>query len=280
MSTDQPDFQSLRNIRDNTLLLSIANEYISENVFLLKMGSEIKKSLSVLKDDIIALKKQFPGKFTQEVNTDNILTSFQSIAEEMSSDSDEIINKCTSGKLAMSLSAEITKISEAIDKIWYQVKGSDVQYTASDSISGFFGRLNILSGIVSLFSSVIKILFFIFIVLLAGFSYLYFSMENEAPILNENREIIAYIEDKQALLNELEKKKADAQNNLKVHMKSDLLRKDKIAILDIETRIQEFNQEIHVLEGQIDTRKRAIDKNNEKMERIKSKSFLDRLLKQ
>ena len=77
-----------------------------------------------------------------------------------------------------------------------------------------------------------------------------------------------------------EKKKADAQKTLKNHESSDLLRKDKIAIINIETQIQEFNQEIHLLEGQIDSRKQALDENNKKLEKLKSKSFLDKLIKQ
>lgn len=280
MNTEGPDFQSVRNIRDTTLLLTIANEYLSEDVFVKKIGSQIKKNLSVLKDDIIALKKQFPGKFTQEVNTDNIMTSFDNKAQEMISGGDDIINSCFSGKLGMSLSNDVSRITEAIEKIWHQVRGSDIQYTTGDSISGFFGRFNIISGIVSLFSSIIKILFILFILLLAGTSYLYFTMEKEGPILKENGELMAYIDEKQALLDDLEKKKADAQKELKVHESSELLRKNKIAILDLETKIQGFNQEIHSLESQIETGRLTMDKNNEKLEKIKNRSLLDRLLKQ
>ncbi|MGD9157392.1 MAG: hypothetical protein PVG39_03205 [Desulfobacteraceae bacterium] len=279
MSIDQPDFQSLRNIRDNMLLLSIANEYISENIYLVKFGTEIKKNLTALKDDIIALKKQFPGKFAQEVNTDNIMNSFETTAKEMLSGGDEIISKCTSGKLGTVLGADVDKITEAIDKIWHQVKGSDVKYTATDSISGFFDRLNIFSSLASLFFKIIKIFFIILIILAAGLSYLYFTMEKEEPILKENREIMAFIEEKKALISELEKKKADAQKDIKARDTSKLLRKDKIAIIDTETKIQELNQEIHLIEGQIGTRKEIMDKNNEKLEELKSKSFLDRLLR-
>lgn len=279
MSIDQPDFPSIRNIRDNTLLLSIANEYISENIYLVKFGTEINKNLNALKDDIIALKKQFPGKFAQEVNTDNIMNSFETTAKEMLSGNDEIINKCTSGKLGAALDADLDKITEAIDKIWHQVKGSDVKYTATDSISGFFDRMNIFSSLASLFLKIIKISFIILIILAAGFSYLYFTMENEEPILKENREIVAFIEEKKALISELEKKKTDAQKDIKAHKSNKLLRKDKIAIIDTETRIQELNQEIHLIEGQIDTRKQIMEKNNEELEKLKSKSLLDRLLK-
>ncbi len=280
MSLDQPNFQSLRKIRDNTLLLSIANEYLGENVFMVKMGKEIKKCLSVLKEDIISLKKQFPGKFAQEVNTDSIMKSFETTSEEMLSGSDEIIKKCTAGKLGIDLNADVGKITEAIDRIWHQVKGSDIKYTPTDSISTFFSRLNIFSGILRLFTSIVRILVFVIIILLAGFSYLYFTMEKEEPFVRENSEIMAFINDKKANLSELEKKKADINKDLKKYQNSKLLRKDKIAIIDLETRVQELNNEIHLIEGQIDTRERIMENNNEKLEKIRGKSFLDKLLKQ
>ena len=280
MKTDQHDFQSLRNIRDTTLLLSIANEYISEDVFLSKIGSEIKKNLSVLRDDIASLKRKFPGKFTHEVNTDNILTGFEMIAQDMLSGGDEIIEHSTSGRLGMALSAQVDRITEAIERIWFQVKGSDVKYTASDSINVLLGRLNILSHLTGLFSGFIRILLFVFILSLAGFGYLYFTMEREGQILRENTEIMISIEEKKSLLNELEKKKADAQKRLKVHETDNLLRKDKIAIIDIETKIQEINQEVHLIEGQLEAYRRTMENNNEKLEKVKEKSFLDRLLKQ
>ena len=90
---------------------------------------------------------------------------------------------------------------------------------------------------------------------------------------------MTFIEEKKALITELEKKKTDAQKDIKARESNRLLRKDKIAIIDTETRIQELNQEIHLVEGQIDTRRQIMDKNNEKLEELKRKPFLDRLLK-
>ena len=276
---NQPDFQSIRNIRDNALLLSIANEYFGEDVYLVKIGDEIKENLSILKDDIKSLKKLFPGKFAVEINTDKIMESFENTAESMLSGGDEIKSDCFSGKLGTSLSEDIIKITEAIDNIWEQVKGSNIKYTAADSLTGFFDRMNIFSAINIVFSIVTKVLLIIFIVALAGFFYLFVTMEKEETVLKENRKITAFIEDTKTRLEDLEKKKAEAQESLKSHDDGELLRKDRIAILDIETRIQAINQEIHVIEGEIETRKKSLAKNNERIEQIKDKSFLDRLLK-
>ena len=279
MSTNQPDFQSLRNIRDNSLLLSVANEYLGENIYLAKIGTLLEKNLSVLKDDIRLLKKQFPGKFAVEVNTDKIMDSFDKTAIEMISGGNEVRAECISGKLGAALSVDISEITDAIEKIWQQVKGSDVKYTKADSISGLFGRLNIFSGILKIFSNIAKILLIVIIIALAGFSYLYLTMEKEQTILDENSKITALIDNEKAQLADLEKKKAEARKRLKSY-NDDELRTEKIAILDIESSIQEFNQQIHVIEGRIETRNRTLAQNNERLRETKGKSFWKRLFKQ
>ena len=279
MSTNQPDFQSLRNIRDNSLLLSVANEYLGENIYLAKIGTLLEKNLSVLKDDIRLLKKQFPGKFAVEVNTDKIMDSFDKTAIEMISGGNEVRAECVSGKLGAALSGDINEITDAIEKIWQQVKGSDVKYTKADSISGLFGRLNIFSGILKIFSNVAKILLIVIIIALAGFSYLYLTMEKEQTILDENSKITALIDNEKAQLADLEKKKAEARKRLKSY-NDDELRTEKIAILDIESSIQEFNQKIHVIEGRIETRKLDLSANNERRREVKTKTFWERLFKQ
>ncbi len=202
MTVNKADFYSLRNIRDNFLLISIGYEYLAENVYLAKFGKEIKKSLTILRDDIKFLKKEFPGKFTTEINTDIILKSFDQTAENMLSGGDSVISECKSGKLAESLGADIKKITEAIEKIWNLVKGGDVKYTKTEQISGFFGRLNFLPGVLKLISVAFKIAFLALIILLAAFSYLFITMERESPLLKKNREIMSVIQDKKLLLKE------------------------------------------------------------------------------
>ncbi len=279
MTVNNADFYSLRNIRDNSLLITIANEYLAENVYLTKFGKEMKKSLASLKDDIKYLKKEFPGKFTTEVNTDVILKSFDKTAENMLSGGDSIISECKSGKLGENLGADIKKITEAIEKIWNQVKGGDVKYTKSEQISGFFGRLNLISGAWRLFTGVFRVVLLIIFILLAGFSFLFFTMEKESSVIKENQKLMTFILEKKAALKELEETKKETQKSLKSLGSRNLLRTDKINILDLETKIQVCNNDINIIEGQIEARNREIDKNNERIEKIRAKSFIDRLFR-
>ncbi len=279
MSLNQPDFQSLRNMRDNTILLSIANEYLAENVYIIKIGSEISKNLAVLKEDIRSLKRQFPGRFVEEINTEKILGSFEKTAQDMVSCSDGIKIDAYSGKLGTALSGDLKMLTDAIEKIWQQVNGREVRYTKTDSLSTLFSRLNVFPAIFNLFLRLTRIVTILFILGLAGFSYLYVTMEKEGSIFNENRETMAFIEEKKMRLGDLEKKKDETQKSLKDLSKGELLRRDKIAIIDLETRILELNREIQVIEGQVEAKQRLLDNNREKLEKIKEKSFLDRLFR-
>ncbi|NLA74717.1 MAG: hypothetical protein GX846_04490, partial [Deltaproteobacteria bacterium] len=253
--------------------------YLSENLYISKFGMEIKKALAHLRDDIRFLKKEFPGKFTSEVNTEVILKSFDKTVENMTSGRESIMSDYKSGRLGDNLGADIKRISEAIEKIWNQVKGSDIKYTKTEQISGFLGRLNIFSGAMRLVSGVFKIVFMVLIILLAGFSYLFFTMERESPYLKENRELTAFIQDKKSALNLKEETKKEAQKRLKAIGSNNLLRADKVAILDLETKIQVCNNDINIIEGQIESGYRQMDDNNKKIQEIRSKLFIDRLLK-
>jgi hypothetical protein len=278
MTVNHADFNSLRNIRDNSLLMAIAHEYLAENVYLVKFGKEMKKNLTNLKDDIKYLKKEFPGKFTSEVNTDVILNSFDKTIEDMLSGKDTIISECKAGTLGVTLFADIKKITEAIEKIWHQVKGSDVHYTKAEQLTGFFGRFNLLSRVLKLISGFFRVVLLLLIILSAGFSYLFFTMEKESSVIKENQNLITFVQEKKAALKELEETKKEAQKKLK-SIGSNLLRTEKVAILDLETKIQVCNNDINKIEGQIESRNRQIDKNNERIEKIRAKSFMDRLFR-
>ena len=68
-------FESLHGIRDNALLLSLGHQYLCGGPSLEKIGLSVDSHLKQLKDDIVALKRKFPGKFLQEqeVDTDGIV---------------------------------------------------------------------------------------------------------------------------------------------------------------------------------------------------------------
>ena len=280
MSINQPDFQSLRVLRDNATLLSVGSEYLGKNVYLQKIGNEINENIPVLKEDIKTLKKQFPGKFADEVDTDKIMNNFDDIAQEMLSCDDEIKSGCESGALGKKLCSNVKDITESIEKIWIQVKGSEVKYKKTDSLSILLGKLNIISNTTSVFVKTFRLLGLVLIVLLTVFFYLFFTMENEGDILDKNITITEFIEAKNTELKETNARKIELKQKLDSYGAKITLREEKIAVIDLETKIQQYNQEIHVLEGLIEMRQDELAENNEKLETLREKTFLQRLLRQ
>ena len=69
MNNSLYSIDSLCALKDNALLLMMANEYLCEEKILIKIGQSIELNLQRLKDDISLIKKEFPGKFVSEVDT-------------------------------------------------------------------------------------------------------------------------------------------------------------------------------------------------------------------
>ncbi len=97
---------ALSEIRKDSLLLSIAREYLCEDIFLIKIGKDIELNILRLKDDIISLKKKFPGKFATEVETDSILEKINATALALIEPGIEIKENCRSGELGRKLESD------------------------------------------------------------------------------------------------------------------------------------------------------------------------------
>jgi len=279
MGTVHNEFQSLTKIKNNTLLLVLANEYISQDLFLEKMGTEITENIAVLRKDITSLKKEYPGKFVTEINTEDIIKKLERDGASLLSHDEKIVNDCESGKLGSALESHVKEIKEAIYKIWLQVHGSDAGYRKKDSFGGFFGQFDIFSGLGKLVSVVGKFIAGVLVIAIAGCLYLYITMEKESTLRKENEESMSFIGEQIARIKKIEQKKVDLNESLSTHDDKELTQGAKIAILDLEVTIQEMNQEIHKIEGKIESQKNAVSKNNKKLGKIKGKPFIDRLLR-
>lgn len=279
MGRVQPDFKSLINIKDNSLLLLIAGEYLNEDVFLTKMGNEILDSIEILEKDIINLKKQFPGKFKTEIDTDKTVHKLRKIAFKMLSPNNESKTGSFPGELGRSLKSGINEITDAINRIEVQVKGNDLKYTRTDSIGNFFNKLSIFEKLRNVLSIAVKAVIVIFIIALACFIYLFLTMENDSNLLKQNKESLAFIAKQKADLSEIESRKAEINKKLKLHNDREMARESKIVVLGLEVEKEKLSQEESKIEGEIEVRKSSINKNNEKIEAIRKKTFIQRLLR-
>lgn len=273
------EFHSFGKLKDNAILLTFAKDYMCHDVFLEKIGQDMNKNIDLLKEDIADLRRRYPGKFKTEISTDKIFEKLESTAAGLLTGDDKIKSEVMSGKFGRALNSCLKEVKEAVNKIWMQVKGTELKYTRKEAIGEAIGRSSIFSGLGFLTTVFGKVFAGLLVLAFAGFIYLYATMEKETTYISENEEHNAFIEQQLNRVEELEAKKAELNDSLMIENKKELTSKTKIAILDLEVKIRELNAELRDLEGSMGARKASISKNNEKIEELNKKSFFETLLK-
>ena len=273
--------EAINAIKDKALLLAMANEYLCEEVFLMKMGGDIEKNISRLRDDIHSLKKEFPGKFATEIKTDDIIEKMENTAQSMLKPGQEIKEACLSGKLGNELESSVKSIADAVEQIRMQVIGGEVTYTKKDLVFNMFDRITgIGKSLGTTLGLAVKALFCLIIIVILTFCYLYFTMEKESTLLKNIETTREYISERQDMLTKLELEKEDVSKEIE-KLKNDVLeRGNKIALMDLEVEIQRINQDHHTLEAEIAAQEKKIEDYRKRIQEIKETPFMKRLLRQ
>lgn len=283
MSNNQFTSAALEELKNNTLLLTTANEHLTDEIFLTKIGNNISRAVEVLERDISALKKEYPGKFVYDVDTGSILEKIDGAAQRMLKPGKEVKDNHASGALGREMEAYISSIRKAIEEIRQKVQGTHAAKAGKGpgvDVMGSFG--SIFQSVGGLFLFSLKVL--ACIVVLGGviFTYLYFTMEKDTIYLNETRIISSVIKEKKDKVTGLEKELQGLQEERDA-MKdntSEMSREEKVAALDLEMEIKETNDELNQLAAEISVQENKLSNNQEKLDRFRNKSFLERLLKQ
>lgn len=272
---------ALTEIRKDTLLLSIAKEYLCEDLYLIKIGKDMEHNISTLKNDIAALKKKFPGKFAVEVETDSILEKIKATALTLIDPKADIKENFRSGELGRKLGSDVKSISDAVNIIRTQVLGKRAVYTREEAVLNQFTKLkDIGSSFAKTLILVSKILFFVILITAGAFVYLYYTMEREEPLLKEITEIQSLITEKQSGLAQIESRRDEISNEIKSLEKRDMARSEKIALMDLEVEMQKLNQDRDNYDAEITGHEKEIAGKMEKIEEIKKTPFIKRLLRQ
>jgi hypothetical protein len=272
---------ALTELRKDALLLSIAKEYLCEDLFLNKIGKDIEHNISRLKDDISTLKKKFPGKFAVEVETNSVLEKIKAAALTLIDPKDDIKENFRSGELGHKLESDVKSISGVVNIIRVQVLGKRVFYTREDAILNQFTRLKDIGiSFANTLILVSKILFCIILLTAGAFVYLYYTMEREEPLLKEITAIQSLISERQSSISHIESRKEEISREIKSLEKKDIFRSEKIALMDLEMEMQKLNQERNNYEAEVTAREKEIADKMKKIEELKKTPFFKRLLRQ
>lgn len=271
--------RALNEIRDNALMLSLANAYFCEEPFLKKIGRAIESNVEKLKGDIYSLKKSFPGKFMDEIDTDEIIKEIHRTAQSLQNPDQDINEKCIVGSLGRELEDHIKSLSNAVNAIKSQVEGRGLTYTKKDSTVGIFAQIRDSLG--SSFFLGLKIFLCLLVLSLLSFFYLFLTMENRENLLKEIGESEAHIKSLQQIVSQLDLKNNEISERIQsLERGGDPSRKERIERIDLELKIQKNLDERLKSQAKIEMHDKKILENRKKIEEIEKSSFFKRLLRQ
>ena len=281
MASDrQESLRSIHGIRDMALMLSIGNAYLCDAVFLKKIGLTIDNHLKELKNDITSLKKQYPGKFEKEVETDQVLEGIQITARHLQEPDKDITKKCSVGELGRELEASVDVLVETVDAVRIQVEGEPETYTKKEAIFAQVGRVKSVGHLFAvLVSLAFKVIGVLFLVGAMVFSYLYFTMESEEALLKELDQSKSQVESQMKLIASLQGERTEVAGKLDSIPGGELDREGKVEVIDLTMQIQKLDERVHNAEVQIDVHKRKIKDTEKRIAEMREKTFLQKLLK-
>jgi len=277
------DLSALREIRDISLMLSLGNTYLCEEPFLKKIGHAMDAVLENLHGEILSLKKSFPGRFAQDIDTDAILEELHAKAERLQNADSTINNKCAGGQLGRELEEVVSTLTAAVKEVTLKIEGKLPGSPMRYSLLSLFNPFKAVGGLVSTFTSlVVKLVLFILILAIGPFAYLFITMEKEATIQKAIDESQAFIQTQRDALSSLEQERAQLAKEIESMRirEDDLSRQEKIDIMELNVQAHTLDQKHHGIEVDIATHENKIKENLQRIQEVRKKSFKERLFRQ
>lgn len=280
-SDPRESFKGIHGIRDMALMLSLANAYLCEGVFLKKIGLIIDNHLKEIKNDISSLKKQFPGKFVKEVDTDEVLEEIHVTAHRLQEPDKEIAKKCSVGELGLELEASLDALLDTVDAIRMQVEGEVEGYTKAESILRHLVWIKSVGHKIVALSTLIFKLFGLVLLAAAMLStYLFVTMESEEDLLKRVEQSRSYIQEQMEVLSRSKVEKEQISKEVDAMSEGELSRQDKVKRMDLNVKIHKLDEKATAAEVAIDMHERKIKEMEKKIAELREKSFLQRFLRQ
>jgi hypothetical protein len=244
----------------------------------MKIGHSLDERLEDLREDIHSLKMRFVGKFAEEVDTDSLLGDLHTKAQLLQSPDKKVMDKCVAGALGMELERTVHDLTEAIKTIKGKVEGEVEEYTKKDSVVK--GARTAGSLVSSLFSVLVKTAIVLALLALGPAVYLLVTMDKEGSLQKQITESSAYIALQKAQIASLMKEREELAGRAESPQGDNLNRQQKLEIMDLNVKVHGVDQKVHKAEAEITEHEKRIKLNQQKIEEMKSKTFLQRFLRQ
>ncbi|MGD8388279.1 MAG: hypothetical protein PVG49_14140 [Desulfobacteraceae bacterium] len=269
---------AIRKVRDRALLLGLGKDYLCEPPFLRKYGKELRNALATLQDEIHALKKKFPGRFAQEVDTDQIVDGMLGLTHRLEEADAEIRGQCTAGRVGEDLEVRLKSLSDAIQGVRQKVEGETGGYSGTDAVAGAFVKAG--GAFWGGLGLAIKAAGFILLLGIGVFFFLFFTMEKDDKFIHIIQDNQAQVRGLQDDLSRIEGRLIPLQDRLKFMENRALTREEKLRYMELQLELEKLEARVRSTEGEIDRRQGTIGKAEENLQRLREKGFLERLLRQ
>jgi hypothetical protein len=273
--------KAMADIKDTAIMLTFASDYLCETPFLKKLGLSIEHDLEIVGKHIRQLRNQFIGKPIREIDLQTEMDVLGQTAKLFLNAEEGLIQQCTAGELGSALAERYEVLSSKINALKEKVEGKSVAYTKSDSVRGIFGKFRfIMISLVATYKFATRFLGILMLVGLAAFIYLYITMEKEADILKEIERNKSMIQTNQTIYDQIGEELKEIKKRAKELDKKKLNRKQELELMELNLKVFKLNDDqgkaqVHIEQYQ-ENNKRELNK----LEKMKKKSFFERLTRQ
>lgn len=273
-------FPVLHEVRNKTLMLSVGNAFLCEEVFLKKTGDAMESQIDNLKQEIHELKQKFPGKFLSDTDTDSILESLRDHARKLQMPNKGLIDKCTVGVLGRELEETVDALTSAVRGIKRRVEGETPAYTAKDSVLGVIDKAKTPVSLATKAVSVaIKAALILILISMGPLAYLVVSMDREATLVKEIAESEAIIQSRKEVVLSAERERDALWKRIEATRADDAPRETKLEIMEMNLKVHSLDQSRDRAETEISAQEESLRLKRQKLQEVREKPFLDRLFR-
>jgi ABC-type multidrug transport system fused ATPase/permease subunit len=273
--------KAIQAIQDIAVMLTGASEYVCEERMLRRYPSDIETSLDSLDTYVSHLKSSFPGKVPEAFKPDSLLARIREIASSMRGNDAATQAKCQSGELGDELFMRLKELKAVVGDIQDTLGGKVLShYSFADRIGEQVVRFkSVFSGLSLLTSYVGKITAGLIIALIISFVYLYATMESEDALIKNINNVLTSIETHTDTLATHMKEYEQITRNINALKKKKLTRDEKIQLLDLSTKSKKVKDRIEKSTLVIEKKEKELADKKKKLEELRKKGFLQKLLK-
>jgi hypothetical protein len=272
--------KAIKDIHNIGIMLSGASEYVCEEGVLKRFSRYLQAYHKRLESDINSLKKEYPGKFPETPELDKSLSRITDISVALEQDKKAVGTKCRAGSFGHELNTQVAELKSGIQDVWETVAGKVSGYSITDRLAG--GGETVTSALyhVSPFGPIPRrIIISVLIIAAVVFGYLFFTMESEDALVQGIKADLTYLNTERQALKVKQQEHEDIQAQIKLLDKIDLKRKDKIKLLSLTVEEGKLRESIEKITVAVEKWESELEVKNKRLEELRKKTFLQRLLK-